>query len=98
MTVNTKYYGTERAAMLEDDFGFSAVSAEDVVAVVEANPRNVKKSMIKIFDKINPLLRKLEDNPDKDYIHWPNRQERIRQFREDLQTLIKEEAETYGKE
>lgn len=88
----------ERPTMLEDDFGFSAVSAEDVVAVVEANHRNAKRSMIKIFDKINPLLRKLEDNPDKDYIHWPNRQERIRQFREDLMTLIKEEAETYGKE
>lgn len=82
----------------DDDFGFSVVNAEDVIAVIEANPRNVKISMIKIFDKINPLLRKLEDNPDKDYIHWPNRQERIRQFREDLQTLIKEEAETYGKE
>jgi hypothetical protein len=87
-----------KATMADDDFGFSAVNAEDVVAVIEANPKNVKMSMIKIFDKINPLLKKLEDNPDKDYIHWPNRQERIRQFREDLQTLIKEEAETYGKE
>lgn len=87
-----------KATMADDDFGFSAVNAEDVVAVIEANPKNVKMSMIKIFDKINPLLKKLEDNPDKDYIHWPNRQERIRQFREDLQMLIKEEAETYGKE
>lgn len=94
----TKLQKTPILQTLDDDFGFSAVSAEDVVAVVEANPKNVKMSMIKIFDKINPLLRKLEDNPDKDYIHWPNRQERIRQFREDLQTLIKEEAMKYGKE
>lgn len=83
---------------MTDDFGFSAVSVEDVTATVEPTSKNVKNSMIIVFDKINPLLRKLEDNPEKDYIHWPNRAERIKRFREELMTLIEEEANTYGKE
>ena len=36
---------------------------------------------------IMPLLNNLKTNPEKDYIYWPNRQEKVEQFETHIQGI-----------
>lgn len=60
------------------DFGFTAVS-EEVVAnpivtdVKSSLSEEAKAKLLEVEKLIMPLLVNLLKNPDKDYIHWPNR-------------------------
>ena len=38
---------------------------------------------------IMPLLNNLAKNPEKDYIYWPNRLDKIEQFRDKLDEVYK---------
>jgi hypothetical protein len=81
-----------------NDFGFSAVSEEELESV-----QNVETILLEYDKKINalqdrldgvysaiiPLLKHLKDNPDKDYIYWPNRLDKISEFEEKLLGLYK---------
>ena len=67
----------------DDDFGFSAVSEEELkkyenelkAAVDETTTTAVELEdrLAKLYAAIIPLLNNLEKNPEKEYIHWPNR-------------------------
>ncbi len=39
---------------------------------------------------IIPLLNNLAKDPDKEYIHWPNRTKKIEEFRKKIDKLIEE--------
>ena len=78
------------------DFGFSAVdeseleSLQKATAEVEeatATASTYEEKLNKLYNAIVPLLTNLKKNPEKDYIYWPNRLEKIEQF-EDLISLI----------
>jgi hypothetical protein len=56
------------------DFGFSAMSEEDIPTAP-----NLDK-LYGLRDMIMPLLNNLKKNPEKDYINWPNRVEKIDAF------------------
>jgi|Laugresbdmm110dd_1035094.scaffolds.fasta_scaffold00086_3 hypothetical protein len=63
---------------LSNDFGFTAVHESDVAdpLISEANQTadsKVKEKLASVEKLILPLLVNLMKNPDKDYIHWPNR-------------------------
>lgn len=58
----------------EDDFGFTAVSEQEV------NQEDMQAKLEGLRKMILPLLNNLKKNPEKEYIHWPNRVEKIDAF------------------
>lgn len=79
------------------DFGFTAVS-EDDLQVVESSRSQVEdmESQVKELDKrandlynaILPLLENLKKNPEKDYILWPDRVDKINAFQQKLADIL----------
>jgi hypothetical protein len=64
----------------DDDFGFSAISAEEYNAKISnaaetaAAPIEEYKNRLQDLEAlIIPFLKKLRDTGDKEYIFWPNR-------------------------
>jgi len=62
------------------DFGFCTVDKEEI--------SNDKSKAERMYKMIMPLLSNLKQNPDKDYIHWPNRTEKIEEFQEKLLDVL----------
>lgn len=79
------------------DFGFTAVDEEELEAVqsvtaqVEATTGEVEKLQLKLKNlrnAIEPLLKNLEANPEKAYIHWPDRPAKVKAFRTHLDKIM----------
>ncbi len=74
------------------DFGFTAVHEEDLetvqtlVAQAE-DSKTVQEKLDKMYKAILPLLTNLKQNPEKDYIFWPNRLEKVNAFEKMLKKL-----------
>lgn len=64
-----------------NDFGFSFTSTEEV---------NSTDKVRGIYDMIVPLLDNLMLNPEKEFIHWPDRVKRIEAFKQKLQKYIEQ--------
>lgn len=63
-------------SILEDDFGFSAVSEDEYNQVINESEQtvdSVKKRLSEVEKLIVPFLMKLLKTADKEYIYWPNR-------------------------
>jgi hypothetical protein len=63
---------------LNNDFGFTAVHETDltepILTEVKSSADTEVKQKLQTLEKlIMPLLVNLMKNPEKDYIHWPNR-------------------------
>ena len=80
------------------DFGFTAVDEGELEAVqnVAAQADAALSDMEKMQEKLNnlrnaiePLLKNLEANPDKAYIHWPDRPAKVKAFRAHLDKIMK---------
>lgn len=81
------------------DFGFTAVDeselnsyqqATEAQAKVEETTQAVNATQEKVdtlYNAIQPLLNNLKANPEKEYILWPNRLEKIEQFETYLQGI-----------
>lgn len=74
------------------DFGFTAVDESELQAVQSAKAATLDADLTKtqlqdkldrLYNAIQPLLTNLKKNPEKEYILWPNRIEKVDQF-EDL--------------
>ena len=68
------------------DFGFTAVDENELEAVqklsseassVAASAEQNEEKLNKLYNAILPLLSNLKANPEKDYIYWPNRTEKV---------------------
>jgi tRNA A-37 threonylcarbamoyl transferase component Bud32 len=78
--------------MTEDsifDFGFTAIDetqfdSVQTVAVHEKTIAALEEKSEKLYKSILPLLENLRKNPEKDYIHWPNRIGKIDEFKEKI--------------
>jgi hypothetical protein len=72
--------------MTEDifDFGFTAVTEEELEVVQKSSTEKdaVESRLDKLYNAIQPLLDNLRKNPEKDYIYWPNRLDKVDQFRD----------------
>jgi hypothetical protein len=80
--------------MRDDDFGFSLVSEQELKQHEEALRKKVEeqsKVVVKtqqdltdklhgLRDMIMPLLNNLSKDPEKTYILWPDRSEKIKAF------------------
>ena len=73
------------------DFGFTAVNEEELEAVqkVSVAASSTEERLHKLYNAIIPLLNNLKKNPEKDYILWPNRLEKVEQFESHLQSIYK---------
>lgn len=80
------------------DFGFTAVTEDELAVVqkaqqtVEATEKTVdsyKQKADNLYNMIMPLLNNLAKNPEKDYIYWPNRMDKIEQFSDKLNEVYK---------
>jgi len=78
---------------LEFDFGFTAVDEEDLQVVqdaqkavgdTEVEAKTTQEKLDKLYNAITPLLNNLKKNPEKEYILWPNRIQKVEQFEEVL--------------
>ena len=83
---------------LDFDFGFTAVT-EDELDVVKKTQDSVndaeqlatstQDTLDKLYNAIIPLLNNLKKNPEKDYILWPKRLDKVEAFETHLQNIYK---------
>jgi uncharacterized protein Yka (UPF0111/DUF47 family) len=80
------------------DFGFSAVTEDELKAVQEASKQAetatqstlmLEQKIDSLYNMIMPLLNNLAKNSEKDYIYWPDRLDKIEQFRDKLNEVYK---------
>jgi len=80
------------------DFGFTAVDESELEAVQktaaklessDSESAELEAKLNKLYNAILPLLSNLKMNPEKDYILWPNRVEKVEQFEDMIQEIIK---------
>lgn len=80
------------------DFGFTAVDetelnsyqqAEAKVEDAEEETLAVSEKIDKLYNAIQPLLNNLKANPEKEYILWPNRLEKVEEFEKFLHDIYK---------
>ncbi len=80
------------------DFGFTAVDEDELEAVqavkTEASTASLTASeteekLNKLYNAILPLLSNLKLNPEKEYIYWPNRVEKVEQFEDLISGIVK---------
>ena len=79
------------------DFGFSAVdeseleSFQKVTAEAEeasASASTYEEKLNKLYNAISPLLSNLKKNPEKDYIYWPDRLDKVKKFEDHINKII----------
>jgi hypothetical protein len=84
--------------LLDFDFGFTAVDENELEAVqkvtsqassASATAQELEDKLNKLYNSILPLLSNLKKNPEKEYILWPNRTEKIEQFEDLIREIIK---------
>lgn len=65
----------------EYDFGFSSVSKEEMMEPVTKAITTADTKVDAMYKMILPLLNNLSKDADRnEYIHWPNRKEKIEGF------------------
>jgi len=78
------------------DFGFTAVDESELQAVKDAHAQadignytaqSTQDKLDKMYNAIQPLLSNLKKNPEKEYILWPNRIEKVDQFEDMLRKI-----------
>ena len=80
------------------DFGFTAVD-EDELEVVQKQSQKLESAsgkaeetedkLNKLYNSILPLLSNLKANPEKDYIYWPKRTEKVEAFEDLIAEIVK---------
>ena len=80
------------------DFGFTSVTEDELEysqkavatatkAKEEAN--TTQERLDKLYNAVIPLLTNLKKNPEKDYILWPNRLDKVEQFETVITNIYK---------
>lgn len=81
------------------DFGFTAVDEDELQAVQDAQKaagdvaveaKSTQDKIDRLYNAIVPLLNNLKKNPEKDYILWPNRLEKVEAFEDHLQRIYRD--------
>lgn len=78
------------------DFGFTIVDENELEVVQQATQQvetvssigqSTQERLNRLYNAIQPLLNNLKQNPEKEYILWPNRLEKIEQFEDHIQKI-----------
>ena len=80
--------------MANFDFGFTLVDENELdvakeVAASTASAANAQDRLDKLFNAITPLLNNLKANPEKEYIKWPNRVDKVEAFEGQILKIYK---------
>jgi hypothetical protein len=76
-----------------DDFGFTAVNESELEVAQKASAsastaNENEEKLKKLHNAVKPLLANLKQNPDKEYILWPNRVQVIEKFESHLADIV----------
>jgi len=76
----------------DDDFGFtfadeSTIRQDHLIEAAADLNNELTDKIQQMYDAIIPLLKNLNKNPEQDIIKWPNRQEKIAQFKMKLDQI-----------
>jgi hypothetical protein len=76
------------------DFGFTAVDETELEAFqqlesIVSEADDVQTRLDNLYNAIQPLLTNLKKNPEKEYILWPNRLDKIEEFESYIQNIYK---------
>ena len=76
---------------LDFDFGFTAVTEDEleVVQKTKVSADGAQEKLDKLYNAITPLLTNLKKNPEKEYIYWPKRTDKIEEFEDRIKEIIK---------
>jgi hypothetical protein len=95
LLINNSYTIIIGNIMSEDifDFGFTAVNEEELEIVQQASLTmqegvEVQARLEKLYNAVQPLLNNLKKNPEKDYIYWPNRLEKVEAFEDYIFNIV----------
>ena len=78
------------------DFGFTAVDeselksvqqAEKKVSTLSSKSTAVQDKLDSLYNAMTPLLNNLKKNPEKEYILWPNRIDKVEAFEDHLRKI-----------
>ena len=74
------------------DFGFTAVAEEELETARAANQatdeaNELRARLDSLYKSILPLVTNLKKNPEKDYIYWPSRLEKVQSFERVLKKI-----------
>ena len=74
---------------VEEDFGFSFVDEdiEDEKVLLEENRNSLEDRLSRLYNTMEVFLNNLAKNPEKTTIKWPNRAEKVEQFKKKLQDI-----------
>lgn len=82
----------------EDDFGFSTVDTVEIqgynqpeIDSLKFENEDLNRRLDKMQVAINKLLTNLSKNPEQELIKWPNRLEKINEFKQKLDRIRKGE-------
>jgi hypothetical protein len=67
----------EKAKMTDNDFGFTTVDEKDLISSSDKY-----KTILEIQQMINPFLTKLQADPNKAMLKWPNRAKEVEDFQQ----------------
>ena len=88
----------EHIDTFDNDFGFSTVDTEEILSynnsqldALQAVNDDLHDRLAKMYKEIDKLLANLSKNPKQELIKWPNRLEKINEFREKLDRIRKGE-------
>lgn len=70
----------ELAAPVIEKAAQESASASEQLQDALAKQTDLQNRLSKLYDAVQPLLSNLKANPEKDYIHWPKRTEKIDAF------------------
>ena len=80
------------------DFGFTVVNEDELevaqkatktATAATATAKSTGDKLNRLYNAIIPLLTNLKANPEKDYILWPKRLEKVEAFEDMLQKIYK---------
>lgn len=72
------------------DFGFTAIDDE------RETLSNVEDRLQKMYKLIMPLINNLMKDSNKANIHWPNRKEKLLEFKSKLEAILNEGKNSKG--
>jgi hypothetical protein len=80
--------------MADFDFGFTLVDEDELdsakaVASSASTATATQDKLDKLYNAITPLLNNLKANPEKEYIKWPNRVDKVEAFEGQILKIYK---------
>ena len=82
------------ASFDDDDFGFTIIDEKELTSIAEEEKEThqteiemLTTKLQQMYDAVLPLLKNLNANPDMDIIKWPNRSQKISQFKTKLDNI-----------